>query len=99
MSAIRELPTAFVSGTQGIQRGVERFERAAAEIATAGPTQNGAAVLHISDEARAAAQRVPSLEEAVLESQVATHEFAANVRSLQASDEMASQLLDVINKR
>jgi len=99
MTGIRDIPSAYTSGLQGIQRGVLRFEQSAANVAAAGPAENNAAVLHISEEARAAASAAPSLEESLIDSHIATHDVAANVSVLQASDEMSAQLLAMFDKR
>jgi hypothetical protein len=95
MTAIRDVPAGFSSAISGIQRAVERIERSAENVSSAGP----AAVLHISDEARAAAERAPSLEESLIDSRIASHDLAANVRTLQTSDEMTHALLAMFGNR
>jgi hypothetical protein len=90
-----------VAAVRGIHSAVERFDKAAETIAAAGPAQSNAAVVEISDEARAAAARGrdPEFEQGLIESMVASHELAANVRTLETSDEMTRALMDLLGKR
>ena len=103
MTAIRDLPSGYGSAVFGIHRAIDRFERSAATVATAGPAENNAVVLHISDAARgaarAAAERAPSLEDSLVDSRIASHDLAANVRTLQTSDEMMRELLATFDDR
>lgn len=63
--------------------------------------ESEAAVVQISDAARAyAMQRAePALEESVVEARIAQHEVAANVSSMQSSDDMMRELLAVLGRR
>jgi hypothetical protein len=104
MTSIRDLPSGTVSAIYGTQRAVERFDRAAATIATRGPGPQHAAVVSISDEARSAAvksqqQDQGEFERALVDSMVAQHQLSANVRSIQTSDEMTRALLDLLGER
>lgn len=78
--------------------------RAAADVAHAGLVQNQAAKVSISSEGRDLAQgpstaapgRPPhDLAEALLDSEVAKHELAANVKVLSTRSEMDRTLLDI----
>jgi hypothetical protein len=102
MMSVRDLPSGSVSAVQGIHRAVERFDRAAATVAEAGPRQSNAAVVQISDEARAAAlksQDGDGFERGLIESMVAQHQLAANVRTLETSDEMTQALMDLLGRK
>jgi hypothetical protein len=103
MTSVRDVPSGTVSAVYGIHRAVERFDRAAATVASAGPAQQGAAVVSISDEARSAAlksqQEDPDFERGLMESLIAQHQLSANVRTLQTSDEMTRALLDLLDAR
>ena len=104
MTSVHGVPSGPVSAVYGIQRAAERFDRAAATVATTGPSQNGAAIVSISEEARSAAARAQQPEQAefergLIESMVAQHQLSANVRSLQTSDEMTQALLDLLGER
>jgi hypothetical protein len=102
MMSVRDLPSGSVSAVQGIHRAVERFDRAAATVAEAGPRQSNAAVVQISDEARAAAAKNQSqdegFEQGLIESMIAQHQLAANVRTLETSDEMTQALMDLLGR-
>lgn len=103
MTSVRHVPSGAVSAAYGIHRAVERFDRAAATVATAVPRQEGAAVVTISEQARAAArsQQVDQgdFERGLVETMVAQRQLNANVRTLQTSDEMTRALLDLLGER
>lgn len=102
VSTIRDLPSASYSAAQGVRAGMERLNRAADTVARSGPAESNAAVLHISDEARAAASAngpAPDLQEGLIDSRFATYQVSANVRVLQTSDEMTRELLDSFERR
>lgn len=91
-------PPTEVSAVAGLRRAADRFERAAGEVARAGPVASNAAVMQISPEARAAAQRKigGGTEESLVDQRVAKHAYQANLKTLQAADEMTEDLLDVL---
>lgn len=81
---------------------MERLNRAAETVAAAGPAQSNAAVLHLSDEARAAASAegpAADVQAGLIDSRFATYQVSANVRVLQTSDEMTRALLDSFERR
>lgn len=81
---------------------MDRLNRAADTVARAGPAQSNAAVVDISDEARAAALGqgpAPELQDGLIDSRFATYQVSANVRVLQTSDEMTRALLDSFERR
>ncbi len=80
---------------------MERLNRAANTVARA-PVVTNVAVLDISDDARAAASaRGPGqdVQDGLIDSRFATYQVSANVRVLQASDEMTRALLDSFERR
>ena len=96
------MPSASVAAAYGIRAGMERLDRAADTVARAGPAQSMAAVVDISDEARAAASGLgpaPELQDGLIDSRFATYQVSANVRVLQTSDEMTRELLDSFERR
>ncbi len=76
---------------------MQRFDKAAHDVAVAGPAAHNAAVLEISPEARAASTQAlgAGLEGAMVDSGVAKYQVAANVRTLQTADEMSKELIDL----
>jgi len=84
---------------------MERLDRAAETVATAGPGASNAAVLHISDEARARAANAGAAEPdskivaGLVDSRFATYQVSANLRVLETSDEMTRALLDSFARR
>jgi hypothetical protein len=101
MSRIAGGPPAAVSAIAGIQKGMQRFDQAAAAVATAGPAASNAAVLSLSPEAQAAASQAhgAGLEEAMIDTRIAKHTVAANIRTLQTVDAMSKELIDLLGSR
>lgn len=102
------VPRAQQAALGGIQRAQGRLNQAAADVAHDGVVQNEAARVTFSDEARklaSASGHSPSplggerprhdLPEALVDSMVAEHEMAANVKVLQTTDEVEKTLMDI----
>lgn len=103
MNDVRSIPRAEVAALGGIQRAAARMVRAAADVAHAG-LENRAASVEISGEGRSlalprsatSAERLPhDLPEALIDSEIAAHEQAANLKVLATAFEMSETLLDI----
>jgi hypothetical protein len=98
--------TSGIGGAQstaltGIRNQIERFNRAATEVARFGAEHHQAAVVDISGAARAQASEAlgADLEGALVEGKQAEASLAANVRVLQTADDMNKELADLLGRR
>jgi hypothetical protein len=98
------IPRAESAALGGIRRAQARMDQAAADVAHAGVVQNHAALVGISDAGRALASSLPDrsgvrpahdLPEALIDSEIASHELAANVKVLSTALEMDETLLQL----
>ncbi len=97
-STIGAIPSATSSAVNGIRREFERFDRAAWDVASAGPAASNAVVLEISDQARAASSQAlgAGLEQGLIDERLAKYSAIANIRTLQTADEMSKELTDLV---
>jgi prophage DNA circulation protein len=94
MAKIHAIPAA-ISAVEGIRKGMQRFDRAAVEVARSGQAAHNATVLELSAEARNRALE-GDLVQPLVDEMVAEHTVAANVRTLHTVDEMYSALNDIV---
>lgn len=100
-STLGAIPPATTSAVNGIKREFQRFDQAAADVATAGPAASNATVLEISDEARAASSQLlgAGLEQGLIDERVAKYSAIANMRTLQTADEMSQELTNLVGRK
>jgi hypothetical protein len=103
MNDVRSIPRAEAAALGGIQRAEARMVRAAADVAHKS-LENRAANVEISEEGRSlalplsgelAARPPHDLPEALIDSEIAAHEQAANLKVLATAFEMSETLLDI----
>jgi uncharacterized NAD-dependent epimerase/dehydratase family protein len=101
MSSTSGIGSAQQTALGGIRSQIARFNKAATEVVRFGAEHHNAAVVNISDAARAQASEVlgADLEGALIESKEAGAGLAANVRVLQTANDMNKELIDMFGRR
>src|SRR5689334_15740342 len=100
MSSTSGIGSAQNTAIGGIRGQVARFTKAAEEVVRSG-TEHHAAVVNISDAARAQASEKlgADLEGALIETHEVEASMAANVRVLQTANDMNKELIDMFGRR
>lgn len=88
-----EIQSAFNSGVQGLQRATESADQAAVDIAAeTGAAQEAEAV---SQAPESNAQKVPDLNQSIVDLKVAEHQAKASTEVIKTADDSLGTLLDV----
>ena len=88
-----EIQSAFNSGIQGLQKATEVADQAAADIVA----QTGAAreVDVVSQAAVSSEQKIPNLNQSIVDLKVAEHQAKASTEIIKTADDSLGTLLDV----
>ncbi|GAA6171494.1 hypothetical protein NBRC116592_11640 [Colwellia sp. KU-HH00111] len=88
-----EIQSAFNSGIQGLQKATEVADQAAADIvAQTGATRE---VDVVSQAAVSSEQKIPSLNQSIVDLKVAEHQAKASTEIIKTADDSLGTLLDV----
>lgn len=92
--SLMEIQSAFNSGVQGLQRATESASQAAADIAA----ETGANTVNPASEnepATNAEQKIPDLNQSIVDLKVAEHQAKASTEVIKSADDSLGTLLDV----
>jgi hypothetical protein len=88
-----EIQSAFNSGVQGLQRATEAADQAAADIvAETGAAQEADAISQAPENNE---QKVPDLNQSIVDLKVAEHQAKASTEVIKSADDSLGTLLDV----